>query len=135
MQNPACGEADILSLGRRLKTFPPPGGGSPRVGAPPPLRRRLSGVRPYLDPAVCPSKMRALIRDCWAHDPLQRPPMAKVLERLAAMEHQFTCDPFPSPPRPTPSLRHSSIPFISLSPRKTQITFQWPFKEYFSFEV
>lgn len=48
------------------------------------------GVRPYLDPAVCPSKMRALIRDCWAHDPLQRPPMAKVLERLAAMEHQFT---------------------------------------------
>jgi hypothetical protein len=37
--------------------------------------------------------MRALIRDCWAQDPAQRPPMAKVIERLAAMEHQFRCVP------------------------------------------
>eukprot|EP00668_Euglena_longa_P019955 GGOE01024807.1.p1 GENE.GGOE01024807.1~~GGOE01024807.1.p1 ORF type:complete len:739 (+),score=183.86 GGOE01024807.1:38-2254(+) len=48
------------------------------------------GARPALDPHCCPAKMRALIRDCWAQDPHQRPTMLKVIDRLATMDYEFS---------------------------------------------
>ena len=50
------------------------------------------GVRPELDPHVCPPAMRQLILDCWHAEPSERPAMAAVMARLEAMEHQFAGD-------------------------------------------
>lgn len=43
------------------------------------------GLRPPLDPTLCPPEMQRLINDCWAAKPEARPSMTQVMRRLEAM--------------------------------------------------
>eukprot|EP00667_Euglena_gracilis_P002992 EG_transcript_2999 len=73
----------------------------------------LEGRRPALSDRACPPGLRALIRDCWAAVPTQRPPMAEVVQRLDRIRHQFTGGP------PTPLSIAAHLPPMLENPRNT----------------
>jgi hypothetical protein len=57
----------------------------------------LGGVRPEVPAGSCPPQFEALMRDCWATDPAERPSMQQVLKRLQA------CPKVWPPPPPPPA--------------------------------
>jgi hypothetical protein len=51
----------------------------------------LDGARPEMPDAV-PPEAQALIAECWADEPNDRPTFAEIVDRLAGMEFQVTAN-------------------------------------------
>ena len=43
-------------------------------------------------PGTCPHGLRALITECWAEEPAERPPFDAVYGRLRDMRHELDAD-------------------------------------------
>jgi len=59
-------------------------------------------------PGTAPDPYAALIQDCWAHEPHERPVFDEIIDRLANMVHDFPTEKSLGPARPTvsPQLSH-----------------------------
>nr|WP_268643354.1 serine/threonine-protein kinase [Nocardiopsis sp. EMB25] len=112
--------SDVFSLGTVLAYAAT--GVNPFVGATmAETLRRLIGPAP--DPGEIDPRVRALIRDCWNHDPARRPTPAQILSRFAehdlhgswphptAVVPSSASPPQPAPPAPPPTaVRPSAEP-------------------------